>query len=1043
MRLKHNLNKSPNIVIPSDCCEAQASSVVVSSGRKITIKLLSLIFSVSMFSPVLAVELISGTDVADQPFSQNVTGKAFDRYTGEFFVGTAVATVPAGNTISKAGRADSVFTGLANAGDEANCLSSEGKFAIASADGTSAKYVGFSVATGAAPSDFRLIPTAGATDAVAIALGAGADEINVIGPAVSANVGKFTGGYFEQPAGWGEARTATGAYFFARARFTAAAIDASDMTAGAGIKAFLVNDTAPLTVTGIGTTANECAVIYDSVIGAVAGDGAPMRNASANALAIDANSVTTDLHWDPILKTLFVSSTLLAPVAAADFLMAISKVKFRDEANSRLNISDVLPQAINGLAGDLTSIFTVGTPIAANAANSPGIHKIRTMHTSTSKVYLIVNGGVDTTTNGNTFFALRYDPEQYIVVPQAPVVSLDTAKKGMVVANDVAGTALGAGFTRTVAGNALDGGNAGSLVIGGGAAPWPVTAVASDMEVVGDTVYVSYAAADRDLNNDPGVWASTAMFDKDGVVIGWTTWERVMASQVVSTEDFRDRTFGFAIDASNNKIWAVTQPVAGNPTRVVRHDWNTSEFADDSLPKVVNAAFGAGTYSDITCVLDLPKNTPGIFNAANTDNFIKAMTMFGGYERVAFAVTEKGDSTNVWIEPTEAAGFGVPETFKDTALEGAGTVRCLGYSRTQAAGGSTDGYFFAGTDKGLWIWAVTDAAKGNQVGFDSNVGLDTLIADPFISATNSWQQMMDTTVNKIISGPVTSIDSDGTYIYLIEQDVTSVQGTIISKLWRISIEIDVAAMETSVNTVIIAQSGKDEIPANAIFTDFKFITDIDGARNARLGANTDHKCILSTNVGAFYPTQALAGFTTVAVAGATPNAPQGWESKEADKFIGSLFAPKRVPVAPAANDGITHRVIANTLIDDSRGFGYFQNTALTSFNSSSNLTDVGSARYTNLSMAAGTDTLTYLNNRALSFWSDGGRRFYTRRNVSESWGNADFNMLNSFPYNAKEWNMSEPFGDDATNGQTIYWVESISGLGIILAGTPNGVIALQ
>jgi len=39
--------------------------------------------------------------------------------------------------------------------------------------------------------------------------------------------------------------------------------------------------------------------------------------------------------------------------------------------------------------------------------------------------------------------------------------------------------------------------------------------------------------------------------------------------------------------------------------------------------------------------------------------------------------------------------------------------------------------------------------------------------------------------------------------------------------------------------------------------------------------------------------------------------------------------------------------------------------------------------------------------------------------------------------------MTEPATDVNTENHTIYWVENISGLGIILVGTSNGVIALE
>ena len=993
------------------------------------------IFSMLQFLPVFAVEQINEDSAIPQAdFQTPIIVKAFDRYTGDFYVGTDAQAGDNNRIIARAGRTDSGFTGLSTVVGDAQNARLSGLFALASKDGKAASYVGFNTAVAAATGLSSILASGGAVNATAALGGGNDDEINLTvygNPAVT--ISQIAGGYYERPDGWVNGAP-SGAYFFVRTRSDVI----RDFAVNSGIKAFRMNENGNgFEGVGSGVVNAVASLLYDSTINAL-GTGSFFRFGSTNVRYAAISSTVSDLYWDSILKTLFVTSVLgigfagAAQLADLGHVSAISKVTFKNDVNAKLIISDIIDSTYFPLLQDTTAIFASHRVHGdVDYTNSPKIHKLRTMHMSTGKIYLIVNGMVGDVivqTNGASFYALRYN--------ENAAETLVGAGTGQIVQNDKDGTDLGNDFILSGGiHNALDGGNVGSLLIGGGVAPWQgagaqnLALPASDMEVVGDTVYVSYAAVDRDTTNDPGVWASTAMFDKDGVVIGWTSWERVMASQ----DPLQDKISFFAVDASNNKIWTVGEDGQNaTVTRVVRHGWKTSDFDADSLPEVVNTSFGAGIYSDVTCVLDIPKNTPGItyFQASNTD--LTSLVMFGGYEKVDFAKTSKSFGLGVGQVPTLDFSVGVnPNHYVETTLTGAGTVRCLGVSRSTI---QSEGYFLAGTDTGLWIWAL-DA--GNHAGYDANAVVNATLAAPLDTALASWHKF-DVTQ---ISGPVIAIDSDGVYIYLIEQDITSDAGIIISKLWRIAIGDDIPTMEVAGQAVIIAQSGKDEIPANAIFTDFKFITD-----GTALRATHATQCILSTNIGAFYPTQALSSFANVAVAGATPNAPQGWESKEADKFIGKLFAPKRVPATAqlaGTNDGINHRVVANTLVDDSRGFGYFQNTALSSLNASSDLTNIGSARYTNLSMAAGTATLTYLNNRALAFWSDGGRRFYTRRNVSESWGNADFNMLNSLPYNATEWNMSEPFGDDATNGQTIYWVESISGLGIILAGTTNGVIALQ
>lgn len=995
MRLKQIFSKNPNIVIPSDGCATKVASGIVSSGVKIKNVMLALL--VSIFSPLFAVEQIK-QDAANADFGKEINVKAYDRYTGDLYVGTIAAN--GDYTIAKAGRDASVFTGLSTNADAAQVAKLPDLFAIASTDGTGADYVAFNTDANAGATGMSAISAAGGAVVAMAALGTNDEDITLSDGTKAITISKIAGGYFS-----GDDETAAGAYFFVRSRAGAA----NDFTALSGIKGFRVN-AAGDAFEGVGAGGQKNALKYDLTKGA-AGDGAALRHGSTTAALGAGDNSVKDLYWDPELKTLFIASKLKVPTAGADdYLMAISKVTFNSENANQILLTDVLPSGQNGADNDLTNIFTISKPEFANIAYSPGINKIRTMHTSTGMVYLIVNGDINTLTNGNKFYALRYDPET-----------------GYVVQNDLDKTELANGFKRTDGGvgQSLDGGNVGSLVIGGTVAPWDGGFVATDMEVVGDTVYVSLAVA-RDATNDPGVWASTAMFDRYGVINAWTAWERVMPSN--GEIDQRDAVKFFAVDGVNGKLWTVDFTNGDKPITVNRSNWLTSGFEANSLPGTINTSFAENTYSDVTCSLDIPMNTPGVTHIHDNADKLTSLTMIGGYEKVDFAKTSASFDDGVGQKPT--TDFSVANMYVKTTLEGAGTVRCLGASRQPVD--QTYGYFFAGTDNGLWVWASNQA---NHPGYNGNNAIDATAADPFENA--SWYQFD----KDKISGPVTAMDSDGVFLYLIEQDTKSSAGTIISKLWRISIENFLIDMEAVGSVEVIAQSGKDEIPANTIFTDFKLLTDREGKR-------TDNKiiCILSTDRGLFVPGKQLKMYNDVTGDIDNPNGPTGqWLVKRVGEAFstGSLFAPKRVPVVPATNDGVNHKIIANGLVDDSNGLGYYQRTELKQANvDSSGYFTINN--YTNGSMASGTDTLTYLNNRALSFWTDGGRRFYTRRNVGASWGNeSKFEMIQSLPYNAAEWNMTEPYGDEAIQGQTIYWIESISGLGIILAGTPNGVIALQ
>jgi hypothetical protein len=591
------------------------------------------------------------------------------------------------------------------------------------------------------------------------------------------------------------------------------------------------------------------------------------------------------MYWDETLETLFVAGSVTT-VVAADFHSAIVKVRVSDTPETLLN--SILPAAINAAAGQSSTIFASDS---TGLRRDPRILKIRTMHTSTGKTYLIVNGGIGDTdaTVGNQFYALRYD------YTDGHVVQNDATRAEAGSVQLTRGTALIGGFQRTGGagvGQSLDGDNVNSLNVGAGPAPWAVANAATDMEVVGDTVYVSLATA-RDATNDPGVWASTAMFNKDGVVIGWTSWERVMPSDGIA--NFLDMTYFFAVDAASNKLWTVSNDEEErNPFRVNRTAWTTADFAATSLPGAIEANIVNDTHKDITCVLDLPEATPGLGGAAN--NAHNSFVMFGAHEKVIFARTTSG---NAAAARTITLDFSAATDFLSTALTDAGTVRSLGWTRRAAAGDAagTRNYFLAGTDTGLWVYRDPT----NEQGYNDADGLTVLNVAPFVNGANTFEWVQFSTA--LISGPVTQIDCDGTYIYVVEQDVTSTNG-IVSKLWRITRGADVTTMEG--NATLIAQSGLDGIPANTLFTGFSLGTDIEG---------TNHGGVITTNKGAIsslFP-------NVLATLGAAGTNPGKWLISDGTRAYHGLIGTKRVPTALVGNDGAGYKFIGLAFEDSTNG----------------------------------------------------------------------------------------------------------------------------
>ena len=948
--------------------------------------LLTLCSAVATFSFLHSAEQINqqvdaqGIVVHDN-FQENIVAKAFDRYTGNFYVGTAINNNA--YSIARASRIDTGFTGLA-VGDAIGAVTSPNISLINEAANAAATLLAFKNDAGTA-TDLKVMQLIENYPLFNVSPGAAAANNNLYCLAdgtAAENFSRIAGGY--------KSGDNSGGYIFIRTY-----PNTGDGSTSSGILAYKKNDAGNdlVRVGRIDLPANpdNIAAKLDDKRGAI-GDGSFLRFGSFTA-EIDPNPKVKDMYWDDELQTLFIAGSVSAtdPGADQNYYLGLTQVKF-DGAN--LKISDIIGNGINAAANDNTTIFASRVNAGAASLNVR-MHKVRTMKTSTDRNYLIVNGSIQPDGGQhefeNQFYALQY-----------------SNNTGFIVQNDNDKTALVDGFIRTGGadpGQSLDGGKEGSLVIGGEDAPWQAAnGSASDMEVVGDTVYVSFKGANRDGDNDPGVWSSSALFDNDGVIIGWTKWERVFTS--AATPNFADKSYFFSVDGKTGQLWQVNESAANQPKIVNRTKITTSDFPENSLQKKINADFADGC----TCVLDLPKNTPGIAGQNNPSN---SFVLFGGIEKVAFAQTKSGALNAVTTNFTDFY-------IKTDLPAGAGVVRCLGFSRN--TDNLTQGYFFAGTDNGLYVYAATAEDHEGFNGAPGNaVGLKTIADAPFDN-NHKWLQI--STNN--ITGAVSSIESDGENIFVVEQD-TTVKNSAISRIWKFGLQDNVTTLENGIEK--IAESGIADIPPNAIITGLKLITDVNGAFGQHAG-------VISTNAGIFRTENSIPLSLIVP----TDLAAIPWVAVGENKAYHSAYSPKRTPIAGNDQDGVNHNVWAIALADDDKNLGYYQNSTLHQFGFPSELNNGAATpeHFTNGDMDSDPNPLEYID-RTTNFWTDGGRRFYTRFDTQ---GNIN-NSLRSLPYYAKEWAMTHPESfPELSSISRIYWMENISALGMVLAGTDDGVISL-
>ncbi|HBS48256.1 TPA: hypothetical protein DEO28_04185 [Candidatus Dependentiae bacterium] len=897
------------------------------------LKILTLLGATCLFTslaPLTQISQSSGT----ANFAQDIGSKAFDRYTGTFYVATVAAN--AANSISKAARTDTTFTGMATGG-AIDAISSIG---LVNNGGVGATHLPFKSSSNL----FQAIQLS-------------SSSYTVTGIATASLITDTDG---NAATNWDHI---TGSTEFAFVRVHSR-VGGGANSLGSGISAIWVSGTSAPVVMRNALQWNADQAFAN-----------PLRMGSTDSI-MTTSPVVNDLYWSTSLYSLIITGSAKAVnvgAAGTNYYCAISTATIN---NGAFSLKEVLAPGVNPAANDVNTIFVYSNTNNTKFA-SVDINKIREMSTSTGKYYLIVNGGIEGGGNsslGNYVFCLRYSPtESHVMQNTSNCMSLANNFNEVNLAGD----------------------SQYSLTVGGGVAPWANTYYASDMEVIGDTVYVSFNGAARDANNDPGVWASQALFDNNGIIAGWTKWERVSPSPLTNAST-TDRVQFFSVDASNGKIWEVAFNSTSTGTQAVfRSTWNTTANTASSLPYILNSDTTFNTYG-ISCCLDLMQGTTALYNPAN---FCNSLALFGGYQKVAIAQTKSGMANAITTD------FSLPANYKATTFTDSAMVRCLEFSRAPLNGTDTKGYFFAGCDHGLYVYATTTNAGFSTAPATGGISdLNTIFGTSF-----SWSRLLQNS----ITGAVSQVESDGTNIYAVEQDITSV-GSITDKLWRIPL----ANTTTAMAGTTIAQSGSGNIPANAVISGFKIVkldSDVTGYRG-----------ILSTNAGTYISTKLLGDATTA-----------DWTAIDSTKCYHSLYSTKRTPSASIPNYGQASKVFGIHFTDVG-GHNYYQNslfdliTTSSSFYSTDNVPDTNT--YTNAS-----GTITSLD-RSLSFYTDGARRFYTRFDPSET----VYNALRILPYNTAEWNMTTPYAPtDLSSLLRLHWIENISGNGTILAGTDSGVVSLE
>lgn len=513
--------------------------------------------------------------------------------------------------------------------------------------------------------------------------------------------------------------------------------------------------------------------------------------AIANAATLQAGA-TIDLWWDDTLEKLYGGLyNFKSAGVAGDGVVGLLLGGIDATGVGALKGVSVIGTDANGGANDPgTGVLAltqgdkgyVIAGIQAGANNAVvGIKKVRTMHTSSGKDYVIVNGGVsnviDDATLNTWVFAL-------------PVMPFGNANAGKLadITTDPAVYQLPTDQGQLVNVNRANLGafNADELKAVVGADPRYISANTSqpitDMRIIGDTVYVSVAGA-RDVNHneEAGIFASSALFNQDGNISRWTPWQRVDGSagsgNVTDGNVVLGKVAGFGLDERSNKFWYL-EGVDKKKVNVTLWDAGDKRANGDGgihnevpLSTALNPTFVANNAGGVFNLVSFDGETPGFAKPVNKYDAFNMMVATGD-KRVALI-----ESGRLKARDNAADVFETTEKFEDATtvfpsvgvasgqvLYDIGAITSAEVSRFAIGGGNVKGWLFAGGEGGLAVLAKADGS-----GWPNNTGLAKLDAGAYPVTDFGWRKL------ELASGPIKNIrkiiaDSASGKLYVLTRD---------------------------------------------------------------------------------------------------------------------------------------------------------------------------------------------------------------------------------------------------------------------------------
>ena len=737
-------------------------------------------------------------------------------------------------------------------------------------------------------------------------------------------------------------------------------------------------------------TGNTAALTLNATVDQVKGSAT-----GAEPILITGNPA---LHWCKNLNVWYVGIQGATGNADGDAIKVLSAytIEANNTITARALVNASHTQALNtGAAAAKSNIIGCTNTDVDPAARSYSILKIDSMLTSTGRDYLIVQGGLGTNAGAPS--------RQIFALPLVGKTGDFPGALAYVNPTDDH-TVLFTGISTDF--NSLYTEESVPAMVGQG--PLPVAIgenVVTQMMVIGDAVYCSVSTQqEQDDANVSGLYCSQAEFDHRGQIVQWSVWTQVLPNEVSGESAENGSCSFFAVDAIEGKIWTIP---THDLTAVRVSQWE-QPTATDTLVGSVNALLEGPCYSQLV----LNKGTSNYAEQQKAQ-----LTLFGGNNKVVAVRTgiATGNDTTSIVRPTTSWTATSPQAVDvSIGLENAGAINTFGATAQNSE--LTDNYVLAGTNSGLYAFVNTDTETGiNANNNDDNFSTDLT---PF-NGTHSWKHVDAIGTDPVVK-IVTMASNDAPVTFVLTHGARH-------KLWRLgsSGNLTLTALNATAALVWTADTLDNSAGLPCFFYDIVSIKAEDFQNGSTL--------LLATNTGLYKAANPIEDNGTAITFDALNL------SNECNS-ITSLFTQ---------NGGLDPQTLyyVRQALRQAPGGGWApavtSSLGQISFAVNPSTTDA-SEYYQALSGDRIARGNIPLGPSIKNFFTDGGRRFYIEQVEGDSKNGCTLHTV-PFYSDAAHYNITE-FDDLADSvvdsANTFYWVNNI-GAGYLMAGTDNGVIALQ